>query len=287
MGSQVAIADGWDPTSKASNIGSIVNTRHNLTQSYIPGGFGAFMDYARNNYAEVCVYCHTPHGASSTQAPLWNRTQLNTTFTLYNLPLSSGQIPVQPGASSVTCLSCHDGTVAVDSVINMPGSGNYSAAQESAVNTAFLDSWTNSSGIGVNDHGVIWSPDSGYFSGPYNCNRCHATDNMQGLAEFKVFLIGPDLTNDHPLGVTLPDTATYDFKPTTATTAQADFYDVNGNGRLNPEDIRFYSDGANYRVECATCHDPHGVTGVDGKFIPTFLRKSNAQSALCLTCHVK
>lgn len=70
----VAIADGWDPPgapgggspyTRASNTDSIVNTRHNMTMSYIPGGWGNWMDYARNNYGEVCVYCHTPHGANS------------------------------------------------------------------------------------------------------------------------------------------------------------------------------------------------------------------------------
>ncbi|MBI3593131.1 MAG: hypothetical protein HY099_06610 [Nitrospirae bacterium] len=35
------------------------------------------------------------------------------------------------------------------------------------------------------------------------------------------------------------------------------------------------------RVECPSCHDPHDPSR------NTFLRKSNAGSALCLTCHIK
>jgi predicted CXXCH cytochrome family protein len=34
-------------------------------------------------------------------------------------------------------------------------------------------------------------------------------------------------------------------------------------------------------VQCTSCHDPHRSD------TPTFLRKSNDGSALCLTCHVK
>ena len=34
-------------------------------------------------------------------------------------------------------------------------------------------------------------------------------------------------------------------------------------------------------VECASCHDPHTSAN------PTFLRVSNAGSAVCLSCHVK
>ena len=115
-----AYADGWSSVTWASNMGSISNTRHNLTVPFVPDP--KFMDTSRNNYGEVCVYCHTPHGANSTlpKAPLWNRTIPGNTYTLYNLPLTSGQVPTQPGPNSLTCLSCHDGTVAIDSVINMP-----------------------------------------------------------------------------------------------------------------------------------------------------------------------
>ncbi|MBN4058944.1 cytochrome c3 family protein [bacterium AH-315-J04] len=38
----------------------------------------------------------------------------------------------------------------------------------------------------------------------------------------------------------------------------------------------------NGRVECTSCHDPHNQSGA-----PYMLVKSNARSALCLTCHKK
>ncbi|MEN8179107.1 MAG: cytochrome c3 family protein [Pseudomonadota bacterium] len=69
---------------------------------------------------QICVFCHTPHNADITvsDAPLWNHalTQV-TTYTLYNLsPTFDGVATItQPEGTSLLCLSCHDGTVAVDS----------------------------------------------------------------------------------------------------------------------------------------------------------------------------
>ena len=67
---------------------------------------------------ETCIYCHTPHRATaSANGPLWNRAASTaTTYALYTN--TSGQlqaVPGQPGPTSKSCLSCHDGTVAPDS----------------------------------------------------------------------------------------------------------------------------------------------------------------------------
>ncbi len=80
---------------------------------------------------EVCVYCHTPHAANTafTGAPIWNKALPSTTFSMYGGG-SAGVGTVAgtttddtPGASSLACLSCHDGVSAVDSILNAPGSG--------------------------------------------------------------------------------------------------------------------------------------------------------------------
>jgi len=73
-----------DLPTKFSNTGSIANTRHNLTQNTISGN-PTLMNPYRNDYGEVCVYCHTPHGANTQlAAPLWNRTFNNNTYTTYD-----------------------------------------------------------------------------------------------------------------------------------------------------------------------------------------------------------
>lgn len=189
----------------------------------------------------------------------------------------------QPGVNSLTCLSCHDGTVAIDSIINMPGSGRYNAAQETSVNTAFLDTWPNAASphvtLGVENFFSSPGPDG-------TCMKCH--DNGFKFP-FAPFVIGTDLTNDHPIGVKLPDTNIYDFNAPTATTASMKIYDTDGDSRADPNEVRFYNTGEGYEVECASCHDPHGVesAGPGSEFIPSFLRVNNTGSALCLTCHDK
>ena len=94
-----------DLPTKFTNIDGVGNTRHNLTQRQTSGGgpAGATMDSYRNDYLEVCVYCHTPHGANSNvAAPLWNRTMKATTYQTYDLlnTASLTQPVTQPGINS-------------------------------------------------------------------------------------------------------------------------------------------------------------------------------------------
>lgn len=286
---------GPDPApgtpSKFSNRGSVANTRHNLTQRPVEAGPGgpinaALMDTQRNNYGEVCVYCHTPHGANQTiAAPLWNRTTKVTTYQTYDLlaTASMTQPVTQPGASSLTCLSCHDGTTAVDAIVNMPGSGRYNTARISSDAPALLNEWPNASVT----HVGLQGPDQG-------CLVCH-NPNGAGAAfptayDFSAFALGTDLRNDHPVGVRYPPAgAGTDFNEPPRRETRLAYFDLNGNSRAEANELRLYNTGDGYEVECASCHDPHGVpsAGPGSNFNATFLRRPNTGSAICLTCHSK
>ena len=65
---------------------------------------------------EICQPCHTPHNASTAlPVVLWNHAVTTTeTYTLYSSPTMNAQTG-QPDGVSRACLSCHDGTVALDS----------------------------------------------------------------------------------------------------------------------------------------------------------------------------
>ena len=67
------------------------------------------------------------------------------------------------------------------------------------------------------------------------------------------------------------------------------YFDNNGNQRADANEIRLYNTGDGYEVECASCHDPHGVpsAGAGSTFNATFLRINNIGSGVCLTCHSK
>ena len=64
----------------------------------------------------LCIFCHTVHDAdtSVTDAPLWNHAVTTKNYVIYNSP-SLDATPGQPAGASRLCLSCHDGTIAVDS----------------------------------------------------------------------------------------------------------------------------------------------------------------------------
>ncbi len=304
--SGISLAGDWSPPgfpgdgeyTGATNSGSIVITRHNLTLSFISSGFGFAMNAYRNQYAQVCVYCHTPHGASSQlQAPLWNRTvNPANTYTSYSSQ-SLTQVAANPGDASLTCLSCHDGSLPVDSIINMPGSGLYDKNQETTVSNTFLNAWNNVNsslqmGFGANcgNSPCFHSPlgtegNTGEQGG--TCMECHNNNNQFGIPEFSAFILGSNLSNDHPVGVQYPDPEIYDFQPGLSNVNNVSFFDLDGDNRPDNNEIRLYDRGNGARVECASCHDPHGVDGGDGRFIPSFLRVISDNSTICLTCHVK
>lgn len=278
-----------------SNQTSILNTRHNMTQSTLTnlfGGAGNMVPY-RNDYGQVCVYCHTPHGANAAAAaPLWNRAIPATTYTTYN-QLGTGveQTYAQPGGASLACLSCHDGQQAVDAIINMPGSGRYNPTPNSSAGFSG-DLWTRWNVVGKRalNHAALRPGTDGQ-----SCLSCHAPNGSAAAVDFTVFAIGTDLRNDHPIGVTYPTVngSGTDWKTPTGTKTvggqTTKFFDDTPNGRLDKSEIRLYAAANGPSVECASCHDPHGVpSGAPGSaFLPTFLRKPIDGSGVCLTCHAK
>jgi len=78
---------------------------------------------------EICVVCHTPHNAYSEtegnaaageMGPLWNRALTAVaTYSLYDSSTRVGSFMdatvTEPSGVSKLCLSCHDGTIAIDS----------------------------------------------------------------------------------------------------------------------------------------------------------------------------
>lgn len=280
---------GTDLPTAFSNQGTIANTRHNLSQRSADGTYtGSTMDPYRNNYnAQVCVYCHTPHGANQSggtaTAPLWNRTARTTTYTLYNQQTLSGTT-TQPGPNSLTCLSCHDGQTAVDSIVNMPGSGRYNSAlaldPSTTTTNTLLNAWTNPQGT-TDATAHMRLTDS-------SCLSCHSSANTElgaGATDFTVFAISTDLTNDHPVGIQYPSGT--DWNSTFVEAGKVKFRDLDSDGRPDKNEVRLYDTGQGFEVECASCHDPHGVPGTGSTFLPSFLRVTADGSTICLTCHVK
>ena len=94
----------------------IRNSKHDLSSSSATTGPKS------TNVDEVCVFCHTPHSNQSTEV-LWNRQSSSATYTVYSSSTIEQTVP-QPGTKSKMCLSCHDGTVALNAIYNGPGAGS-------------------------------------------------------------------------------------------------------------------------------------------------------------------
>ena len=101
---------------------------------------------------ELCKFCHTPHLAQAvTGAPLWNHQTTVATYSMYTSATFQGAATqTQPGPTSKLCLSCHDGTVAVDSFAN---SGTVQAG------THFISSTNRvgSGGLLTSDHPIAFT----------------------------------------------------------------------------------------------------------------------------------
>lgn len=243
----------------AQSTGSIVNTPHNLSATG-PGTVTAVDE------TQVCVFCHTPHGATNAPgAPLWNRAITTETYTTYSsasldAETIAGQLD-QPAGSSKVCLSCHDGTLAISSVNVLSGQLNVTIPI---------------TGAGPGD---TMPPGQGPQTG--------FTRNL-----------GTDLSNDHPISLTY-DTSLAIADGELRDPAVEAHIDVRAPGIRPPVPLETTGAGGAAQVQCASCHDPHVI---DPGISPTnkFLRLRRFQGSqpaggtfdettdiVCLACHEK
>ena len=189
---------------------SVVNSKHNLATSG-PGSVKS------NNYTEVCVFCHTPHGASTsvTLAPLWNRTVMGSNFNttqMYNSstletssrPSQGSNVTELNNSDAKLCFSCHDGASLTDPLLNPANSANN-----------LQPTWASS------------------------------TMGTANLLESGVML-----KNDHPVGISYIDAQTAEG----ATGLVAPVV-VSGKNTVGGLQVSYGSDGE--RLWCSSCHDVH------------------------------
>lgn len=275
----------------ASASAGIKNTPHNLSSDALNvannnAGLGANPVNAMAATAEICVFCHTPHGAGTdTQAPLWNKTLPNTTYTVYDAERSStidGTVDLD-GSVSLACLSCHDGTQAMDVMINTPGRltdpSSFTGvmiggtATDGSLSSGTTNPYANFTSDISNDHPVGIQ----YAGGGYEAT----------LTDGNLVIDGTDGLGDADF--VAPETKMINSAPVWWLDTEGVVGPTGGNGTREKTDIQLYSrvaSGTTYAgiepfVECASCHDPHSST------TKTFLRVSNDESRVCLACHDK
>jgi hypothetical protein len=254
---------------------SILGSRHDLSFFNMRGygtETGPMTGATFNDYREACIYCHTPHNGSS-EAPMWNRQMpgrssengngngsghVGFQYQIYSSVHLDSTAPQGPDGISLACLSCHDGTVAVDAIVNKPQ----------------FHEWT--------DAGTHYRMSADGSIGSDTCGKCHnrsagAYGGIGGAHDATIRYLSTDLRDDHPISMPFP---TYDQDPgfNQPMLAKGD------GGREFPNGVQTF---AGDKVQCASCHDPHNPDEQNVEGRDPFLRASNRNSALCLTCHQK
>jgi len=250
-----------------SHIKDITGTDHNLSSS----GTGAVHATAET---EICFFCHAPHQLLSTtdttvttkpnqQSPLWNKylsstasygVYSSTSFNALGTDIADVGGAVA-GSATVTnlCLSCHDGTVGVNTLYH----GQFGVGSPAM----------SCNGTAVAANSPCLMPDATQIGNP-------AT--IAGL---------PSLADLHPVNFTYD--ANLAAKTVDLVTPIPNASGVGGATRMGvPGSVGgtflplFQTGAGTYKMQCPTCHDVH--SNRNGR---PFLRDTTAASALCLDCH--
>ncbi|BCR05772.1 c-type cytochrome [Desulfuromonas versatilis] len=202
---------------------------------------------------QVCIFCHTPHGASA-QSALWNRGENAGAYPLYgngtaNIAIiddptasaSSGYGANYPNGASRMCLSCHDGVTAVGNVL-----------VGGAIDMVDID-----------DNPISTLAD---------------LPGADPLVDKKIV----DLALSHPVSFRYDAAVRADINNyhTVAATGKSYGYDIVAgiNTPLDAQD----------RMQCTTCHDPHNDNRAENASGLPFWRNPSAADPylnVCDNCH--
>lgn len=249
---------------------SVVDSKHNLSVTG-PGTIKAASE------SEICIFCHTPH-SSSPRKPLWNRPDPGATYTLYSSSTIQANIG-QPDRSSLLCLSCHDGTIALGNVLSRsapivftggittmpPGNTNLTIdlSDDHPISFLYNSSLATEDGELV-DPATLTGPvklEGGYME----CTACH-DPHKNPISDFLV------ATNENSaLCLYCHDKSYWDNASHKTSNAEWD-----GNG-TNPWFHTTFTTVA--QNACENCHNPHNADE------HVRLRNFIPEETNCLVCH--
>ena len=170
---------------------ALIGGSHDFTTLNSSAGYttflwgGATAGTPGSTYVNPCQVCHIPHkvpDAASTGAPLWNHhASLNTSYVTYDQGNSATFKALGLSAtlgSSVACLSCHDGSM--------------------AVNQAYGKAYPNANGV----TGSATVTVAAYYAPTFAIETAAATaGDWVGASGAGPYLGRNDLTHMHPIGV--------------------------------------------------------------------------------------
>jgi predicted CXXCH cytochrome family protein len=196
---------------------AIRNSRHDLSSS----STAAVRSAAAGGTDQICIFCHTPHNAAATQL-LWNHTATAVATWTWGATTTTGgtTLPTTPSTLSTRCLACHDGSVALGSVLNSSGAAA-TFTMTAAVGAGFR--------VGA----------AGSMSGHHPVGVPYATSTYNTLISRARIGVGDYFATQ--TGVACTGSAT--GACTTGGAAGAN--------------VSLYGAAGAYGVECLSCHDVH------------------------------
>jgi len=130
---------------------------------------------------------------------------------------------------------------------------------------------------------LAWLANAFFMSDAYgayvDCRLCHLDPAPDSRAkDYFDYFVAP--RRQHPTGIAYPAPENRDFIRPTALIADVTFFDSNGNGIADIDEVQLF--GAAASVECSSCHYEHGDTAPPPQ--PNmYLRRSTG--LLCMVCH--
>jgi hypothetical protein len=229
----------------------ISNTKHNLSSTG-PGSV-----HFTDTSADMCRFCHMPHNANVSNGTLWARG--TPTGTAFNSPTSTANGTPLPatngalGAASQKCLSCHDGTVALNITVNKFGA---SSTVATAASIAGGNTTTTAGGV-----------------------------FLRGSMQYS------DLNGQHPVGIPFAaqsgSSAVNAQYGTASTVCQPGVVNCVSGASGGGAYLKLFANaGGAFQVECGSCHEAH--TENVGGANPFFLRvPTSVPNGRCGGCHIK
>lgn len=245
--------------------------------------------------ANACSYCHVPHRAVASKTPLWNQTLSTATYTMYNSPTEQN-VETTPvlGATSLLCLSCHDGTVAVGQTVAY-GTLKMSTTTFTGVLGTKLDtSHPFSLQLPIKDAanlvstlaaaGTTKDPAVKLVKGNIECNTCHEVHNQYIDRKAPEFLVRDNSSGKLCLACHETAPRTVNGRSNSLATWTASIHATSTVQVAAKAGLGGYSTVAEFA--CGSCHVQHNASGAG------LLAKSNVSvtnidptSQACVTCH--
>lgn len=149
----------------APALAGVAGSKHDLSITGVAAG-GGNNGFISTDQTEICIFCHTPHSAlKNDNIPLWNKTlSAVANYGSYTSPTFQGGANGVTGVTNAStgegasvsnlCLSCHDGTIAFNSLANPSNARpttTFAAGKDKMTGTALLGSAADAL---ANDHPV-------------------------------------------------------------------------------------------------------------------------------------